>query len=149
MTNVLNFESVFDRLKDSDGEATVTLSSGRAWHMTPTVIGSDYVAGETTVGEPQTLVFVFAHIEAVSGFTCSVWPQGSISRSSFVQMVRNLSRLAKPVVVHTQHRHWSGVITGTDSEHLSMVLGNGDSVVLALVGIHWIAVDTLSGLDRW
>jgi len=147
MNAVSSIATVFHRVKASEDVAAVTLSSGRVWHIAPTLVGSDYVAGETTAGQPQTLVFALAHIEAVSGFTCTIWPQGSAVKSSLRTMLANLSRLAKPVVVHTRHRHWSGLVTAVDSEHLSLLQGNGDSVVLTVAGIHWITVDTPTAVD--
>ena len=140
---------VFQGLKTSNSAVSVTLTSGHTWHLIPTLVGSDYAAGDTTTGVSKSIVFLFENIEFVSKISSTSWaPIAPHPSSTFLWMVENLSRLAKQITLHTHHRQWSGVITHVDQDHLTMVLRYGDTVAVSVASVQWIAVSEVSDVDK-
>jgi hypothetical protein len=127
----------------------VTLASGHTWHLTPTLVGSDYAAGDTTTGVSKSIVFLFENIDFVSKLSSASWsPIAAIPSSTFHAMVENLSRLARQVTLHTRHRQLSGVITNVDQDHLTVVTRYGDIVAVSVSSVQWIAVEETSDVDK-
>ena len=141
--------SVFYGLKTSNSAVSVTLTSGHTWHLTPTLVGSDYAAGDTTTGVSKSIVFLFENIEFINKISSTTWSATAPHPSStFLAMVKNLSRLAKPVTLHTHHRQWSGVIAHVDQDHLTLVVSSGDTVAVSVSAVQWIAVSEVSDVDK-
>lgn len=140
---------IFTGLKASNSAVTITLTSGHTWHLNPTLVGSDYAAGDTTTGVSKSIVFLFENIDFVSKISSAPWTTTAPSpSSSFVAMVENLSRLARQVTLHTRHRQWSGVITNVDEDHLTLGTRLGDYVAVSVSSVQWIAVEETSDVDK-
>ena len=140
---------VFQGHKASNSVVTVTMVSHHTWHLHVTRVGSDYAAGDTTLGVSKSIVFLYKNIEAVtsSAPTPDRVPLPGVA-SNFLAMAENLSRLSKKVVLHTAAHQWAGVIRVVDVDHLTVVSDTGRSVVVSLASISWIAVGASSGVDN-
>lgn len=149
VTPVSRWAGVFHAHKTSKLVVSVAMVSQHTWHLHITRVGSDYAAGDTTLGVSKSVVFLYKNIEAVTCATpTAVTSPTPLVASNFLAMVNNLSQLSKKVVVHTLSHQWAGVLSAVDVDHLTVVSHTGHRMVVSVASICWIAVEDSSGVDN-